>query len=308
MTCSSYTTESTCETASCCWCSYPAPSHCQTCPCGEPPAPPPGTPVFRVRAPSTNNEWVNHDITVATNETFYLDVMLGCPRVQGAACANDFGIYDYTAGRWYIVYPGEYCCENYCDRGCLSKSYSSTGNHLFMADSFLWSSCGCSVSSGNCLGCTWNSSCNTAYACDDHPGCPEHVCAEPTFLRIFVVPPNSPPTATSPTAEKGCIWPLVTLYWNFSDPDTGDFQSQYQIQIDDNSSFSHCTDSACSDGWYNYLSTEITTNPGTNSFSHQIGEALSVRTLYSWRIKVKDNNGNWSGWLTPIANFDLHPM
>ena len=117
-------------------------------------------------------------------------------------------------------------------------------------------------------------------------------------------PFGTSPLADSLHSEPGCISPFYTFSWAFVD-DTGDFQSQYQIQIDDNSGFTNCSDCSgpvegvngwCDNGWYNYTSTKIDIDPGTNSFSHPVIKAVPIASQYYWRLKVWDNTGMDSGW------------
>jgi len=59
--------------------------------------------------------------------------------------------------------------------------------------------------------------------------------------KVFIV--NLPPLAinlavTNPADYCGFPNPPITLNWEFSDPDIGDTQSAYQVQVDDNSDFS----------------------------------------------------------------------
>jgi len=42
------------------------------------------------------------------------------------------------------------------------------------------------------------------------------------------------------------------------------------------------------------------------NYALPIGENLPVKTIYYWRVKVKDSHDNWSNWAE--GNFDLHPM
>jgi len=80
-----------------------------------------------------------------------------------------------------------------------------------------------------------------------------------------------------------------TLGWNYSDPDS-DPQESYQLQIDDNSGFS---------------SPEIDTGEVFSSGTsyHPTGTTLGWGTAYYWRIKVKDDQDNWSDWCAPTCSF-----
>ena len=106
---------------------------------------------------------------------------------------------------------------------------------------------------------------------------------------------NFPPSVTCNDAE---IWNYCsdskapTLSWNYSDPDS-DPQESYWIQIDNNSGFS---------------SPEIDTGErysSGNTYHPSPTEAsnLNWNTKYYWRVKVKDNQGNWSGWSPAACSF-----
>ena len=97
---------------------------------------------------------------------------------------------------------------------------------------------------------------------------------------------NYAPTATnlSVTPLDYCINSLPTrLSWSFSDPDPGDTQGAYQIQVDNNSDFS---------------SPEV--NPGKvySSSGAYTASGFSYKTTYYWRLKVWDNNGAQSSWIS----------
>lgn len=108
---------------------------------------------------------------------------------------------------------------------------------------------------------------------------------------------NNPPTASGLTTQQGdyCTfdYPQVILFWTFSDPDTGDTQAAYQVQVDDNSNFS---------------SPEI--NPGktssiSKSFSPESGQ-LSYNKTYYWRVMVWDNNDASSNWANGSFTIPAH--
>jgi len=97
---------------------------------------------------------------------------------------------------------------------------------------------------------------------------------------------NRPPTAINlsvddPNAADYCGitgYPPVRVHWQFSDLDSGDSQSAYQIQVDDNSDFS---------------SLLVDTGKISNSSqSFLIGPSyptLSWNATYYWRLKVWDS-------------------
>jgi len=106
---------------------------------------------------------------------------------------------------------------------------------------------------------------------------------------------NNSPTATDlkVTPLDYCINSLPTsLSWSFSDPDPGDTQGAYQVQVDNNSDFS---------------SPEV--NPGKiySSSGAYTASGLSYKTTYYWQLKVWDNNDADSGWISgPSFTTPLH--
>lgn len=113
---------------------------------------------------------------------------------------------------------------------------------------------------------------------------------------VKFAPLNNPPTATpeAPTVTAICFYsfPTVILKWTFSDPDPGDTQSAYQIQIDNNSNFS---------------SPEIDTGKLSFGSTEYAAPNLSWDTNYYWRIKVWDNHDTASDWAVgPSFTTPLH--
>ena len=97
---------------------------------------------------------------------------------------------------------------------------------------------------------------------------------------------NQAPTATNLTvsALDYCTYSLPTrLSWNFSDPD-GDDQEYYQVQADDNASFSSPE-----------ADSEIL-HSVSNSYTAS-GLSYNIPT-YHWRVKVWDDKGADSGWIS----------
>lgn len=106
--------------------------------------------------------------------------------------------------------------------------------------------------------------------------------------------PNETPSVTLDAAiqTNSCqSGASVILPWSFSDPNPDDFQSAYQIQVDNNSDFS---------------STEI--DPGkvvSPSDSYAIlGGTLQSGTTYYWRVMVWDNYDSASAW-TDSSSFTV---
>lgn len=95
--------------------------------------------------------------------------------------------------------------------------------------------------------------------------------------------PNAGTPAFGENPAGACNAPLQpTLSWVYSDPD-GDPQAAYQIQIDDDASFSSPV-----------LDTGKTPS-ATNSYTVAPG-ILAYATLYHWRVEVWDSTDLASGW------------
>jgi hypothetical protein len=111
---------------------------------------------------------------------------------------------------------------------------------------------------------------------------------------------NLPPSVTCNDTE---IWSYCldsrhpTLEWNYSDSE-GDPQESYQVQADETSGFSSVP-LKLDTGVINSSS-----NRYTVSSSHILrGTDLAWNTKYYWRVKVKDDSGNWSDWCPSACNF-----
>jgi len=94
-------------------------------------------------------------------------------------------------------------------------------------------------------------------------------------------PPNAP-TLDSPAANTH-INPSasITFSWTFNDPDSGDSQSAYQFQLDDNSDFS---------------SPIIDTGKVSSSTSSTTQTLPSTVGLYYWRVKTWDSSDAEGAW------------
>jgi len=107
---------------------------------------------------------------------------------------------------------------------------------------------------------------------------------------------NRPPTATNLKVTKPADYcgtsPYVFLSWQFSDPDPGDTQGAYQVQVDNNSNFS---------------SPEIDSSKVFSSSKSYTASNLSYKTTYFWRLKVWDNHDAQSSWISgPSFTTPLH--
>jgi hypothetical protein len=128
-----------------------------------------------------------------------------------------------------------------------------------------------------------------------------------TGFQSFYV--HQPPSATnlSVTQPDYCFsGPAATLSWRFFDPDSGDTQSAYRVQVDNNSNFS---------------SPEVDSGKvisSSNSYATVPG-ALSYNTTYYWRLMVWDSKNLSSNWISgpsfstpkhayPTVNFSWAPL
>ncbi|GAI39347.1 unnamed protein product, partial [marine sediment metagenome] len=124
-----------------------------------------------------------------------------------------------------------------------------------------------------------------------------NVCGASDYKVMTSINLNVPPSATELNVTEGnyCFAPKppIFLKWTFDDPDPGDTQSAYQVQIDG-----------------------IDTGKVPLS-SETYSPNLSFNTSYSWRVKVWDNKGaesEWSAWDSfatdprwPWPEFDYSP-
>jgi len=101
------------------------------------------------------------------------------------------------------------------------------------------------------------------------------------FAYIFNHPPNAPILDTPAINVRFDPSASVTFTWTFSDPDTGDSQSAFQFQLDDNSDFS---------------SPIIDTgkvSSGTLSTTQSLPNTVG---LYYWRVKTWDSSDAEGAW------------
>lgn len=105
-------------------------------------------------------------------------------------------------------------------------------------------------------------------------------------------PPASPTFSSPVETWSSCSLAgvsKITLYWQYSDAD-GDPQDSYQVLVDNNPGFSSPEIDSC-------LSPEPNTClSGNSSQSYTPITALNWNTTYYWKVKVKDNQGNWSNF------------
>ena len=120
------------------------------------------------------------------------------------------------------------------------------------------------------------------------------VCATSDYKVIAMF--SLPPSAENLSVNQGdyCSSPLhPTFSWTFSDPDLGDTQEAYQVQVDNNSNFS---------------SPELDSDKViSSSNSYSTPSPLSYNATYYWRVKVWDDWNTESSWAVgPSFTTPLH--
>ena len=109
-----------------------------------------------------------------------------------------------------------------------------------------------------------------------------------TGCQSFYLPgvrPN-PPTnlnVSQPADYCGYSTPVAFFSWTFTDPDPGDSQSAYQVQVDNNSNFPSPEDDSGK------------VSSGSNSYATPLGK-LSYNTTYYWQVRVWDTDDFESPW------------
>ena len=100
------------------------------------------------------------------------------------------------------------------------------------------------------------------------------------YTRNNNIQPN-PPTPTKPTNGGWIKTPTPTFNWTFTDPDVGDTQTAFQLQV------------------YNSTGTVYDSNVTLSAIgSHTITSSLPDG-VYNWHVKTRDTNGAWSYYSTP---------
>jgi hypothetical protein len=111
--------------------------------------------------------------------------------------------------------------------------------------------------------------------------------------QIFTVSSNNPPNPPSNlSVAKGdyCTAPLRPIFsWTFSDPDAGNTQSAYQLQINDGA----------------VLDTGKVIS-SSNAYAVPAPSPLAYNTTYSWRVRVWDNYNATSSWSTSSFTTEPH--
>ncbi len=112
------------------------------------------------------------------------------------------------------------------------------------------------------------------------------------------VPPNQPPTAinllVNSTGLCNIEHPAVFLEWTFSDPDAGDIQSAFHVQVDNDPGFP---------------SPEVDSGKVISSHNEFAPSPLAFNTTYHWRVMVWDNHvpAAASVWATGTFATIAHP-
>ena len=108
---------------------------------------------------------------------------------------------------------------------------------------------------------------------------------------------NQPPSAINLSMTEadycGAPYPPIILSWQFSDPNPGDTQSAYQVQVDNQ---------------FWFPSPEKDSGKVISSHNGYAPIGLSFNTTYYWRVRVWDNQDTVSAWsVGPSFTTDLHP-
>jgi len=117
---------------------------------------------------------------------------------------------------------------------------------------------------------------------------PSGTISRSTTVTVTVPVINQPPSATNLKVVQPdyCLsGPASIFSWTFTDPDPGDTQSAYRVQVDNNSNFSSPEDD----------SGKVTSN--SNSYATILGK-LEYNNTYYWRLKVWDSKDADSNWIS----------
>jgi len=114
---------------------------------------------------------------------------------------------------------------------------------------------------------------------------------------------NHPPQVETRGVGTGCGIPVAEIFFYFSDPDLGNYLTAYQLQVDDNSDFSHCPGENCLFDTGKETKIEETLKSYGSTFKFSLPKELPKK-VYFWRVKVWDNQDVSSDWAE--ATLDLN--
>jgi hypothetical protein len=134
----------------------------------------------------------------------------------------------------------------------------------------------------------------------------------PIFKKGVVEEENQPPKVEARGTGTGCGISVAEMFFYSSDPDSEDKMTAYQIQIDDNSDFSHCPDSPPTKNLMGGKSCLFDTGKETkiketlksydSTFKYSLPKGFPQK-VYFWRVRVWDNKDTPSDWAK--ATLDL---
>ncbi len=117
---------------------------------------------------------------------------------------------------------------------------------------------------------------------------------------------NNPPSVRNLSADAtglcSVTYPPVYLSWEFDDQDlpSGDYQSAYQVQVDNNSDFGSPENDSC-------VPAPGTCGSGHSSPTYSPISGLEFDATYYWRVRVWDNEDAPSNWAEAPSSFHTEP-
>ena len=160
----------------------------------------------------------------------------------------------------------------------------------------------------NVWGWAWSSNIGwISFNCADRGVC---LTSDYKVMTSFIS--NNPPSATNLSVVQPdyCLsGPAAIFSWTFTDPDSGDSQSAYQVQVDNNSDFSSLE---VDSGKVSSDSNSYATPPGRLQYN-------TPYYPYYWRVEVWDSKDVSSSWISgpsfstpkhayPTINFTWSPQ
>jgi PKD repeat protein len=130
-------------------------------------------------------------------------------------------------------------------------------------------------------------------------------CATSNYFVATNLSFNQPPyvsdliTSSPEYCNIGSGLGQINLSFRYNDPD-GDLQSQYQVQVQSTGGtpYVDCTvDAKVSNGTQESVAIRISQSPTSQlcDLPSYLGD-VPFNTSLQWRVRVKDNQGNWSAW------------